>query len=61
MDVDFPFEIVVTDNCSTDDTQEVARKYQNLENFRYFRQTILDFGENIRILYLFFTKVKFLF
>ena len=40
MDVDFPFEIVVTDNCSTDDTQEVARKYQHLENFRYFRQSV---------------------
>ena len=40
MDVDFSFEIVVTDNFSTDDTQEVAGEYQHLENFRYFRQSV---------------------
>lgn len=38
----YPFEVVISDNASTDDTPEVVRRYQPLLPIRYMRQ-----GENI--------------
>lgn len=35
---DYPnLEVVVSDNCSTDETPEIVKKYMNDEKFRYFR------------------------
>jgi len=35
---DYPnLEVIVSDNCSTDETPEIVKKYMNDERFRYFR------------------------
>lgn len=33
-----PFEVIVSDNCSTDNTQAVANEYLKYSNFKYYRQ-----------------------
>jgi glycosyltransferase involved in cell wall biosynthesis len=42
-------EVIVSDNASTDDTQEVIKKYLNKPNFKYFRNSKnLGFAYNLR-------------
>ena len=44
-------EVIVSDNCSTDNTQEIIRKYKTNSCFRYYRNdTNVGFSGNLLLL-----------
>lgn len=49
---DMPWiEIFVSNNASTDDTEEIAKQYCRYKNFRYYRQPVNIHGKNFDYLY----------